>query len=70
LQLAIGSLITFKAIAKGYQNPFRAYSMRNPRIACKADNVCNIPLGELNLNLKKWWQVFKFCLPLAVFIVI
>ncbi len=26
--------------------------MRNPRIACNADNVCNIPLGERNLNFK------------------
>ncbi len=57
LQLAIGSLITYRAIAKGYQTPFRASSMRNPRIACKADNVCNIPLGEFNLNFKKWGKV-------------
>jgi hypothetical protein len=45
LQLAKGSLIAFREIAKGYQTPFRPYSMRNPRIACIADNVCNIPLG-------------------------
>jgi len=27
-----------------------------------------IPLGELNLNFKKWRQVLKFCLPSAVII--
>jgi hypothetical protein len=37
-------------------------------IACNADNFGNIPLGELNLNFKKWRQVIKFCLPLAVII--
>jgi hypothetical protein len=54
LELAKGfrSLIAFRAIAKGYQTPFRPYSMRNPPIACNADNVSNIPLGEFNLNLK------------------
>ncbi len=36
------------------------------RIACKADNVCNIPLGEYNLNFKKCRKVLKFCLPSAV----
>jgi hypothetical protein len=29
---------------------FRANGMRNPRIACNADNVSNIPLRELNLK--------------------
>jgi hypothetical protein len=50
LQLAKGSLIAFRAIAKGNQIPFRANCMRNLRIACNANNVDNIPLGELNLN--------------------
>jgi hypothetical protein len=27
--------------------------LRNPRIACSTDHVSNIPLGELDLNLKK-----------------
>jgi hypothetical protein len=43
-----GSLIAFRAIAKGNQIPFRANCRRNLRIACNADNVGNIPLGELN----------------------
>jgi hypothetical protein len=47
LQLAKGSLITCRAIAKGNQIPFRANCMRNLRIACNADNDSNIPLGEL-----------------------
>jgi hypothetical protein len=43
------------------------------QIACgirelNADIVGNIPLGDLNLNFKKWRQVLKFCLPLAVII--
>ena len=68
IELAKGSLIAFRAIAKGYQTPFKPYSMQNPLIACKADNVCNIPLGEFNLNFKKWRKVLKFCLPSAVVI--
>jgi hypothetical protein len=48
LQLAKGSLIAFKAIAKGNQIPFRVNCIRNLRIAFNADNVGNIPLGELN----------------------
>jgi hypothetical protein len=51
--LAKGCLIAFRAIAKGCQIPFRANGMRNPRIACNADNVSNIPLGELNSKFKK-----------------
>jgi hypothetical protein len=54
LELAKGSLIAFRAIAKGYQTPFRPYSMRNPRIACNADTDSNIPLGDLNLKFTKW----------------
>jgi hypothetical protein len=45
-----------------------ANCLRNPRIACNADNVGNIPLGDLNLHVKKWRQVLKFCLPSAVII--
>ncbi len=51
--LAKGCLIAFWAIAKGYQIHFRANGMRNPRIACNADNVSNIPLSELNSKFKK-----------------
>jgi hypothetical protein len=47
----------YRYLAKGYQTRFRAYSMRNPRIACNADNVCKISPGEFNLNFKKWRQV-------------
>ncbi len=52
LQLAKGSLIAFRAIAKGNKIPFRANCMRNLRIACNADNVGNIPLGEPNFKFK------------------
>jgi hypothetical protein len=45
-----------------------ANCLRNPRIACNADNVGNIPLGKLNLKFKKWRQVLKFCFPSAVII--
>jgi hypothetical protein len=57
LQLAKGSLITCRAIAKGNQIPFRAICMRNLRIACNADNDSNILLEELNLKFKKCRQV-------------
>jgi hypothetical protein len=70
LLFAKGSLIAFRAIAKGNQMPFRANCRRNLRIACNADNFGNIPLGELNLKFKKWRQLLKFCLPSAVFITI
>jgi hypothetical protein len=40
--------------------------MRNLQIACNADNVGNIPLGELNKKIKKSRQVLKLCLPSAV----
>jgi hypothetical protein len=40
--------------------------MRNLRIACNADNVGNIPLGKLNLEIKKWRQALKLCLPSAI----
>ncbi len=52
VNLAKGSLITFRAIAKGNQIPCRANCMQNLRIACNADNGSNIPLGEFNLKLK------------------
>jgi hypothetical protein len=42
--------------------------MRNLRIACNAENVGNILLGELNLKIQKWGQVLKLCLPSAVLI--
>ncbi len=45
-----------------------ANCLRNPRIACNADNVGNILQVEFNLNFKKWRQVLKFCLPSAVII--
>ncbi len=60
LQFAKGSLIAFRAIAKGNQITFRANCRRNLRIACNADTVGNIPLGELNLKFKKWRQLLKF----------
>jgi hypothetical protein len=66
LKLAKGSLIAFRAIAKDYQTSFRAYSMGNPQIACNANNVCDIPLEELNLNPKKIVNILTFCLPSAV----
>jgi hypothetical protein len=53
LHLAKGCLIAFRAIEKGYQIPFGENGMRNPRIACIADNVSNIPLRELNSKFKK-----------------
>jgi hypothetical protein len=68
LHLAKECLLTFRAIAKGYQITFRANGMRNPGIACNADNVINIPLRELNFKFKKKKQVLKFCLPSAVFV--
>jgi hypothetical protein len=55
-------------VAEGNQIPFRANCMLNLRIACNADNVGNIPLGELYLKIKKWRQVLKLCLPSAVFL--
>jgi hypothetical protein len=30
LKLVKGALISFKALAKGYQTPFRPYSVQNP----------------------------------------
>ncbi len=68
LHLAKGSLIAFRAVAKGNQIPFREDCMRNLRIACNPDNVSNIPLRGLNLKIKKYKQVLKLCLPPAVFI--
>ncbi len=50
LQLAKALLIAFRAFEKGNQIPSRANCMRNLRIACDADNVRNLSLGELNLN--------------------
>jgi hypothetical protein len=52
LQPAKGLHIALGTIAKGYQIPFRANCMRNPRIACNIDLVGNIPLGKLNLKFK------------------
>jgi hypothetical protein len=40
--------------------------MRNPLIACNADHVRNIPLGELNSEKNKKEVSLKFCLPSAV----
>ncbi len=54
LQLAIGLLIAYRAIAKDNQIPIRANCMRNLRNAWNADKVSNIALGELNLKFKKW----------------
>jgi hypothetical protein len=70
LHLAEGCLIAFRAIAKGYKMPFTANGMRNPQIACNADNASNIPLKELNFRFKKKKQVLKFCLPSAVFVLV
>ncbi len=50
-------MIAFRAVAKGNQIPFRANCMRNLLIARNADNVNNIPLGELYKKIKKWRQV-------------
>ncbi len=66
LQLAIGLLIAYRAIAKDNQIPFRANCMQDLRNAWNAYKVNNIALGELNLKFKKWRQVLKFCLPSAV----
>jgi hypothetical protein len=53
-RLANELLIALRAIAKGYQIPFRANCMQNPRIACNDDHFSNIPwLGELNFQEKK-----------------
>jgi hypothetical protein len=41
MQLAKGSLVAFRATAKGSQIPFRENSMRNPQIACNFDIVTN-----------------------------
>ena len=60
LHLAKGCLIAFRAIAKGYQIPFRANCRRNLRIACNADNVGNIPLEELNLKLKNGDKFYNY----------
>jgi hypothetical protein len=68
LQLAIGSLIAFRAIAKGYQTPFRANTMLNPRISYNTDNVSNIPLGELNLKFKKFEASFKILFTIRSFL--
>ncbi len=40
--------------------------MRNLRIACKADHVSNISLGESNSEKHKMQASLKFCLPFAV----
>jgi hypothetical protein len=47
--------------------PFRANCRRNLQIACIADTVGNIPLGEHNLKFKKWRQFLIFSLPSTVF---
>jgi hypothetical protein len=67
LQIAKGSQIAFRAIAKDNHIPFRANCRRNLRIACNADNVGNIPLGELNLKFKKMEATFKILFTLGVF---
>jgi hypothetical protein len=51
LQLAIGLLIAYRAIAKDNQIPIRANCMQNLRNAWNADKVSNIALKELNLKL-------------------
>jgi hypothetical protein len=48
--------------------PFKALFTRNSRIACKADQFSNIPLGERNLEYNKIDVSLKFCLPSAIFI--
>jgi hypothetical protein len=52
-QFAKRAQITFDVVAKGNRSPFGSLFMRNLRIACNADHVNNIPLGELNLEKKK-----------------
>jgi hypothetical protein len=71
LQLAKGLLIAFRAIAKGYQTPFKANTtntMRDPRIACNTDNVSNITLGELHLKLKNLEASFKILFTIRSFL--
>jgi len=65
-QFAKGAQITFSAVAKGNRSPFWSLCMRNPLIACNADHVSNIPLGELNSEKNKMEVSLKFCLPSAV----
>ncbi len=62
-----GCQTAFRAIAKGNQIPFRANGMRNPRIACNADNVSNIPLRELNFLVLKKEASFKILFPIRGF---
>jgi hypothetical protein len=45
-------MIAFRAVAKGNKIPVRANCMRNLHIACNADNISNIPLGEIILKFK------------------
>ncbi len=58
-QFAKRAQITFGAVAKGNR-------MRNLRIACNADHISYIPLGELNLEKNKKVRSLKLCLPSAV----
>jgi hypothetical protein len=41
--------------------------MRNLRIACKADHVSNIPLGDLNLEKKPNGGEFKILVTIRGF---
>ncbi len=43
---------------------------RNSRIACSTDHVSNIPLRELNLNLKNQRRHLKIWVPSAFHILI
>jgi hypothetical protein len=45
-KFAKGTQINFGAIAKDNRSPFLALSTWNRRIACKADQISKIPLGE------------------------
>jgi hypothetical protein len=45
-KFAKGAQINFGAIAKDNRSPFLALSTWNRRIACKADQISKIPLGE------------------------
>ncbi len=45
--------------------------LRNPRIACSTDQYFgNIPLRELNFNLKRQRRHFKICIPSAIHVLI
>jgi hypothetical protein len=67
-QFAKRTQITCDAVAKGNRLPFRPLCLRKPRIACNAENVSNIPLGELNFKYITRRQDKKILLVSAIHI--